>query len=382
MFVLAIVCAVYWVIVAFAALRIVRSVPVLAELPVIERTQWPRVSVIIPACNEEATLEAALRSRLAERYPKIEYLVVNDRSTDRTGEIIDRIAAEDARVVPIHIAELPDGWLGKLHAMHVALGHATGEWIMLSDADVHHAPDTLCRVIAHAEHDAIDHVTVFPSVWWSKFGLDAAMTTLLRILTVCSRAWKVSDPRSRVSLGGGNFNLVRRRALDRIGGFVPLRLEVLDDIALGQRLKWSGARACVLNARGYVGLSFYSSLGEVVGGMEKNGFAAVGGFSVVRCLVALGAIALCELGAFVALAVDPSWLAAATVGAAVAIQLAIARWLGRPAVSALPVPFGVVVFGFGVLRSMVLTLWRGGIAWRGTRYPLAALRRGRCYKYA
>src|SRR5262249_1819655 len=154
----AILSAAYWAVLVFAALRTIHAVPSLAALAPPEPASWPRVSVIIPACNEEATIEEALRSRLREGYPAAEYIVVDDRSTDRTGEILDRIAAEDPRVVALHVRELPDGWLGKVHALHAGLARATGEWVLFSDADIHHEVGTLRRAVAHCEQNGIDHL--------------------------------------------------------------------------------------------------------------------------------------------------------------------------------------------------------------------------------
>jgi hypothetical protein len=162
-------------------------------------------------------------------------------------------------------------------------------------------------------------------------------------------------------------------------------MEVIDDAGLGQMLKWSGARQCMLNGRGFVGLWFYRSVREVVLGAEKNAFAMIGRFSVPRFAIALGALSICELGAWAALAAGAGWvlaLAAATLGLAAVVQLAVARWLGRPLLPTLLAPLGWLVFVFAALRSMVLTLRRGGITWRGTHYSLAALRRGRRYVQA
>lgn len=376
---LAIASAAYWSLIALATLRVIRGVPVLERLRPREPEQWPRVSVIIPACNEAATLEGALRSRLAEGYPNAEYVVVDDRSTDATGQIIDRLAAEDPLVRAVHVRELPAGWLGKVHAMHVALGHATGEWVLFSDADIHHEPGTLRRVIAHSEEQRLDHVCVFPTVWAGGFWRDMMMNALLRILATFSRAWKVPDPRSRVSIGGGVFNLVRRSTLARAGGLEPLRMEVVDDAALGQQVKWAGGRQAVLNARGFVKLWFYSSLRDVVAGMEKNAFAVMGQFRVAQMIISLGVLAVVELGAIAGLfaAGWPVYLALATLGIALGAQVAMMRWLDRPAFPTLFAPLAIPVVVFAALRSMVLTVRRDGISWRGTRYPLAELRRGR-----
>jgi hypothetical protein len=396
---LAVLSLLYWSLIAIATFRIIRGVPLLEDLTPSDPKRWPRVSVIVPACNEEESLDKAMRSRLDEQYPNAEYVLIDDRSTDRTGAIADRLAKEDSRIIAAHVTDLPEGWLGKVHAMHVGLGHATGEWILFSDADVHHEPGTLRRVIAHCEENAIDHVAVFPDVWshrrtrggprFSGFWLDVVMNAVLRMLTVLSRAWKVADPKSKVSIGAGNFNLVRRSALERAGGLEPLKLEVMDDIGLGQMLKWSGARQAVLNARGFVGLFYYRSVSELVRGMEKNSFAAMGRLSVVKCSAALIFLSTVELGMFAVLFAHPAGLvggsgwvrivAAIAIMLAVGVSLATARWLRRPLVPALFGPIGISVMFLGALRSMVLALFRGGIDWRGTRYSLTALRRGMRY---
>jgi hypothetical protein len=380
--VVAVISALYALAIAVAVVRLVRGIPLLARLAPPDPQRWPRVSVIIPACNEASTIEQALRSRLAEGYPDAEYIVVDDRSTDATGDIIDRLARDDARVLPIHVRELPAGWLGKIHAMHVATARATGEWILFSDADIHHQPGTLRRVVAHCEDKGIDHVAVFPDVWSSGFWIDVLMNTMMRVFSVMSRAWKVGDPASRASVGGGNFTLVRRTALDHAGGLEPLKLEIIDDAALGQALKWSGARQAVLNACGFVGLSFYGSVREAVLGVEKNAFAAMGRFNALRALAAMAAFLIGELGAPMAMLGGHGWVRAVAAAAFVALivaQLQVGRWLGRPALPSLLAPLGAIIVLVAAMRSMVLTLRRGGVQWRGTLYPLDALRRGMRY---
>lgn len=374
---LALVPVTYAALVAYGTLRVVRGVPLLERLAPRAPSVWPRVSVIIPACNEEDTIGPALEARLAEGYPNAEYVVVNDRSTDRTGAIVDAIAARDSRVVPVHVTELPDGWLGKLNAMQVGVTRSTGEWILFSDADVHHEPGTLSRVIAYCEEQGKDHVSVFPWLWSSTFGIDVMLTSFLRLLGTMIRPWKAGDPTSKASFGGGFFNLCRRSALDRAGGLEPLRLEIADDGALGQLLKWSGARQAVLNGRGFVGLHYYRSLGEGFRGMEKNAFAAVR-FSLTRALAGMAVIALAEIGPLLLLPSGDSTLRGAGALALVTLavtQAAFARWLARPIFSALFTPLGALLLIASTARSTFMTLARQGVEWRGTRYPLALLRR-------
>jgi glycosyltransferase involved in cell wall biosynthesis len=380
--VLAVLSALYAVVVGAAVIRLVRGVPLLERLAPAAPKRWPKVSVIVAACNEQDSIEAAMRSRLVESYPNAEYILVDDRSTDRTGAIIDQLAAEDDRVRAVHVRELPDGWLGKVHAMEVGLGHATGEWILFSDADVHHEADALSRIVAHCEGEGIDHMTVFPTVFRGAFTFNVVMNAFIRMFAAGSRAWSVPDPRSRVSVGGGNFNLVRRTALEHVGGLAPLRMEVVEDVALGQMLKWSGAKAGIVNARGFVGLAYYTSILEALRGMEKNCFAALGRFSVLRFVVLVGALVVADFGGLGVLCAGSGWpriLSAATLVVALANHLVVARWLRRPLLPSLLAPLGLVVLYVGAFRAMILALVRGGIDWRGTRYSLAALRRGMRY---
>jgi len=242
----------YWSGAAWTALKLA-GVPEVEDLPLLTLPRWPKVSLIIPACNEAGTLAAALASRLADNYPALEIVVVNDRSTDATGAIADEAAARDPRVRVIHLDALPEGWLGKLHAMQRGAAIASGEYLLLSDADTHWQPGTLRRVIARCEAGRLDHLAVAPTFWSSGLVLDAATAALTRMLMMAGRPWSVPDPESRAAFGVGAFNLVRSSSFARTGGFEYLRLEVADDVAIAAMMKQHGGRSEVL--RGGVGIS-------------------------------------------------------------------------------------------------------------------------------
>ncbi|HEY1418729.1 MAG TPA: glycosyltransferase family 2 protein, partial [Myxococcaceae bacterium] len=247
-----------WVLVAIVGLAyaiaslwgtalVVRGIPVLLEdrSPLPDR--WPRVSLIVPARNEERTLGPAIRSRLDDGYPALEVVLIDDRSTDGTGAVVDAIAAADARVRPLHVTSLPPGWLGKLNAMNEGLRLATGEWLLFSDADVHLAPGTLERAVRFAEANRLDHLSILPQLRPATWLVDTALAPFARTGLILGRVWLVSDPRSRVGGSVGAFGLVRRSALERTPGIEFRKLEVVDDLALGQMLKASGARSAVVN---------------------------------------------------------------------------------------------------------------------------------------
>jgi cellulose synthase/poly-beta-1,6-N-acetylglucosamine synthase-like glycosyltransferase len=201
-------------------------------------------------------------------------VIVDDRSTDGTGAIAEAIAARDARVRVEHVSLLPTGWLGKVYALQRGVERASGEWLLFSDADVHFAPGTLRRAIAYLESEHADHLSVMPELRPRTFLVGVVQAAFLRLAVAGGRLATVADPHSSAAVGGGLFSLVRRAALEGTPGFEWLRLEVIDDLALGQMLKTHGAHARVVNAAGSVWLDFYPSVSEFVRGGEKNSFGS------------------------------------------------------------------------------------------------------------
>lgn len=364
---------------AYAVHQTLRCVPMLAAWPMAEPAVWPKVSLIVPARDEATHLEAAVRSRLHDDYPNLEVVLVDDRSTDGTAALVDALAAGDARVKAVHVTALPEGWLGKLYAMQQGVEASTGTWLLFSDADVLFAPGTLRRAVAYAAAGGYDHIAVLPDFFPRSVALDTLIDTFGRVLVVGGRLWRVADMGSRAAVGGGLFNLVRAGALAKTPGLAWLKLEVADDVALAQMLKDHGARPAVLNARGLVGLAFYDSVGQFAVGLEKTGFSVLGRYRV-GVLLAVCAVGLwVEWGAVLAwlLGTGPvRWAALAVLGLALASWGRLGRWMGRPVWTVPLQPLAMVAFVVMALRAMVLVFVRGGVAWRGTVYPVAALREG------
>lgn len=370
----------YWLIASALALRAAWTMPVLRDLRPSDPARWPSLSVVIPACNEAATIESALRSRLAQNYPTLEVVVVEDRSTDSTSSIVDRMAAEDPRLKALHIRELPRGWLGKLHALHRGAEAASGEWLLFTDADVHFAPETLRRAVAYCEERGLDFLTAMPEFTPVGSLLDVPVSVFVRNVAMAAQAREVEDPASRLAVGGGVFNLVRRSAFEKTPGFSYLKLEVADDVSFGQMIKRGGARCSVVNARGMIRLTFYESVAEMARGCEKSGFALIGGFSHARLLAMTLLYLGLELAPFAALIPFgiPGLPAAGAlmIGVALGSTALVNRSFGRPALPALLSPVGSVLMAVFFLRSGYLAWRRGGVAWRGTLYPTDLLRDG------
>jgi hypothetical protein len=367
----------YAVVTFVSVLRSIAAAPRIP--PAAEPASWPKVSLIVPARNEESTLAAATAAKLACEYPNLELVLVEDRSTDDTPRVADEIAARDPRVRVIHVRELPEGWLGKLHALDQGVRASTGEWLLFSDADVHLSASLLRRVVAAALHEELDFVPLVPRLGGSSFFLEVAIATFMRLVVAGGRLWQVRNPDSRAAVGGGTFNLVRRSAYDRSPGFEFLRLEVGDDICFGQMMKQSGARCAVFAAPEDVRVQYYATFREMLGGLEKNGFAMFS-YSVRSALLVTSTLCFLELTPLVAVA-SPWWSVRATAIVALALmaaaQVVTSRWTLRPLVSALVPCLGILLFLFATSRAVVLTLRRGGVPWRGTFYRLEDLRRGK-----
>ncbi|MFT3843208.1 MAG: glycosyltransferase family 2 protein [Myxococcaceae bacterium] len=364
--------ALWWLAQALLHLRTRSALPKLRDLNAPALPRWPKVSAVIPARNEEAHLAAALEAKRADGYPELELVVVNDRSTDRTGAIADELAARDPRLRAVHVTALPDGWLGKVNALQRGLEQASGEWILFSDADVHLAPGTLVTLISWAELNDIDHVTIFPGIRARGPLIAPALASFARFLTTLLRLWRVPDPKSNVSVGAGAFQLFRRRSLDATAGLEWLKMEIGDDMALGMMLKRAGARQAIVVGGDEVGLEFYPSFISMAHALEKNGAAA----PLPALLFGLTGYAACEAGFVLGFGTSVGWLSALTLLIAAATQWSTGRWLAVPAWPAMVPWFGALPLTAVLLRSAVLAFVRGGVNWRDTFYSTQVVREG------
>lgn len=373
------VSASWWLGQAFGIVRVWLGVPRLDRMddtPTAGRDDpLPTISLVIAGRNEASELEAALRSKLACDYPRLQVVFVDDRSTDDTLAIAQEVARQDPRLTVVHIDTLPEGWLGKVHALHRGLQHARGEWVLLSDADVHLAPGTLRRCMALAHTRGLDHIAAIPSVASASPGVAVALSSFFRLLMVLARPWRVSDPRSGAYFGSGAFSLFRRDALERTAGLSWLKMEIADDVALGAMLERSGARQGVVLMGALGRLGFYPSLRALFVALEKNGATAS------PPAIILGSIALAgiELGylALLSGASTPALIAGSILyGVATAVQLASSIRVGMPRWPALVPGLGTSIVGAAMVRSALVAWMRGGVVWRGTFYPTSVVRAG------
>ncbi|MCK4666561.1 glycosyltransferase [Candidatus Dependentiae bacterium] len=370
-----------WLVFFFSVLKIIKEVPVIDEFTDPELSNWPMLSLIIPACNEETTIEASVRKRLKEDYPNLELIIINDRSTDCTGEIIDRIALEDKRIKALTITELPKGWLGKVHAQQKGLEQAKGEYLLFSDADVHYEPGTLKKIIAYCEANFVDHLSAIPELWAPNFIVEVIYTIFGRLFLAGLQAWKVNNPKSRAYIGVGAFNLVRRESFERTEGFEYLKMDIADDVALGKLMKRAGMNSKFVNGRKRIGLLFHPSIKNLIVSSERATFSTMGNFSAVILSLKNIFWTLMELSPF--LMFIPfripylNYLGFATVFLAILTSSMLNRWTNRPILPAFFIPLGIPFITYANFRAAWLGWKRKGIIWRGTYYSSKELKKGK-----
>jgi glycosyltransferase involved in cell wall biosynthesis len=346
--------------------------------------KWPRLSIVIATCNDADTIEKAVNTLLQQDYPDLEIVVVNDRSTDGTGALIEKIAREDSRVRTAHIQHLPPGWLGKVHALHVGTQKVSGEWILYTDADVHFRQGTLRKALALVLADQTDHLVLMPIPHNNSFWFEVVMMAFGPLFVLATRATLIGKPGSKAFVGAGAFNLIRKAALDRTEGFPWLRMEVVDDVGLGLMLQRSGAKSSFAVTLQGISLTWYPSLSAMFKGLEKNIFGVAAYYSIARMI---GIIALMWAYAIAPLiAILCAYVPYLFAAGVIAYLSLLAGALGMKIKfkqKLLPLLFlqvGLVLISIMLLRSGILCALRGGIIWRGTRYSIDELRAGQRLK--
>lgn len=352
----------------------------LADLPRPAPLPHGSVALVFAARDEAAGIEAATRSFLAqELLPGLRIVAVDDRSEDGTSAILARLAAEDPRLEVVTIASLPEGWLGKTHALREGMGRlapAEPRWLLFTDADVRFAPDAAARAVAYAEAASATHLTVYPEMDHGGFGERLFVGFFGLMFGLGHPSWAVESERSRNHLGIGAFNLVRREAFVAAGGFAHLSLSVDDDVRLGEMMKAAGGASRVLQGTDMVKVRWQNGLAGYIRGIEKNAYAGFG-LSLVRTTVMTAAMAIAAIGPSLWLVFGSATARIASC-ASIAAMLAIMTLMRRSSrlspAHALLAPAAASLVIWAILRSVWLTHRRGGIVWRRQLYAFAALR--------
>lgn len=333
--------------------------------------------MVVPARNEEAGVEAAVRSHLAQDYADFEVVVVDDRSTDSTAEILGRVASDHQRLLVVRGVEPPAGWLGKPHAVSQGVSRASGEILFFADADVRYHPHAMREAVALLRSRDIDLLALFPRLEMRGFWENVLLPYLPQSFFFGAGALLNTDLQRRWAAGGGAGMLVRREAYERAGAHSVLRASVIDDLHLAINVRQSGGRCRFAMADDRMFLRMYRGYAEVRDGFTKNiayAFEGLTGvllvlftvFSMLAWIVPPVVLAAALLGAPVA--GRDVGLAAVAFGAIVAARLGMSIALRYPLWTAVTQPLMAAAWIEIIVRSFVRRFLRREVEWRGRRY--------------
>jgi glycosyltransferase involved in cell wall biosynthesis len=354
------------------------SVPRIRDVDAPMPGSFPSLSVLVPAHNEGDAIEPALRSLLDQDYPNLKVVAIDDRSTDGTGAIIDRLSDEFDTLRALHIEERPEEWMGKIHAMKEGYAQTTGDWVLMTDADVCYEPGALRSIMAVALHDDLDQISCLPHMQNSGLLHEIAYDGWVTVVMGALDQRGVRDPATDDYAALGAFNMVRRDVFDRTEGFSWLRMDIADDMATAKLMSEHGARQGFYFALDELKLAWYDSLGHMISGLEKNGIAVLAHYNYLRGVAIPVVWTLLFSGPIVGLFSPWTLVQAVSLGAvalSVPFNVASALRLRRPIWTYVFSFFGVWCMMYALLRSTYACSRRGGVAWAGTVYPVEELRK-------
>jgi glycosyltransferase involved in cell wall biosynthesis len=336
---------------------------------------WPKVSIIVPFHNEQDELKRAMTSLCSLDYDNYEIIAVDDRSSDAGNAIVSEFVKKCSNLKLITIDSLPNHWLGKPHALHQGLLHATGDYILFTDADVVFEATVLRRAIDYMISDDLGHLTLSPTIETTNFTMKMLMPFLLYIMLMAMMPWRVKNLKMRDAVGIGAFNCVSRKALDTIGGVSHLALNPIDDVGLARQLKRHSIKQGIANPEHLLKLKWYSTLQACKIGFEKNIFAFFD-FSLIKSTVALIGFLLFIFLPIIILPLSHrlSFIMSSIsiINVYLAIRL-VCHQLKTPKKYALLYPIAALITLYIGIRSVSLCFLRQGIYWGGVFFPLKSL---------
>lgn len=362
---------VFLLLLLLIALSNTRSFRRLGDYPAPSR--FPRVSILVPARNEERNIAACVRSLLAQDYPDFEVIVIDDESTDRTWEVLGRLTKENKSLKIRKGEPLPRGWIGKHWACNQLVGVASGELLLFTDADTRHHPNTLREAVAAFEAEEADFLTALPREEAKSLG--EKLTIPVMSFGINSFLPVGFAHRTRLSafcLAVGQFMLFRRKAYEKIGGYEAVKQKVLDDVWFGRMIKSHGLRWRIVDAGNYITCRMYNNMQEVSHGFSKNLYATFGNNLLVYIPVWLWLTTVFILPVFVlGLAITGVGVSETSVVLAlITVVCSLLLWgithlrFRYPLYLTLLYPVTVFLWVLMAARSMVMTI-AGKNTWKG-----------------
>jgi hopene-associated glycosyltransferase HpnB len=335
--------------------------------------QWPRVVAVVPARNEAETIARAITSLVSQDYPgEFEIIVVDDLSEDGTAKIARQAAAECGRIprVTVHsVAALPQGWTGKLWALNQGISAAVENaptYFWFTDADIVHAPDTLRRLVFRAERDSLDLASLMVLLHAKTFPEKLLIPPFLYFFLMLYPPRWIADSKARTAGAAGGCILLRRTALERIGGMSAIRNEVIDDCALARAVKKSGGRLWMGLTRASVSLREYGTFAEIRDMIARTAFTQLR-YSFGQLVAAVAGLFATFWLAWILFFTgnDPAWIMASTAVALMTTTfLLTVLFYSLPPYWAFTLPLAAVFYGYATCLS-VLRYWLGrGAQWK------------------
>jgi len=344
--------------------------------PTAAKATAARLSVVMPARNESRDIEQAIDSILAQHGVLVELVVINDHSTDETGEIVDRLAAVDSRVQPLHNPPLVPGWFGKANAMQHGWQATEAEWVLFTDADVIHHPTCFATALETLTAQTLDFLSLLPELQCESFWENALLPHSFIGGSVKFLPPGINKPDSQRAAAAGAFILTKRSVLDQIGGLEPVRQEMLDDMCLAQVVKDHGFRTRIHFAPQLLTVRLFKSNHDCFWGSTKNILSAVDQVWKAFPLMFLPILVYwIPLATFAVGVWQGRWDLAVAGGATYALQAALIwlvlpfcqlryRWVWFFPLSAIPV---ICCLSLALYHR----LFAGSVAWRGRVIPLS-----------
>ncbi len=356
-----------------------RKLKRLAAIPHSPASSITKVSIIVPACNEEDNIEQAIRSLLQQDYPHLQIIAVNDRSTDSTGKILCTLSQQYPKLKILNIHKLPPGWLGKNNALHQGAKLADGEYLLFTDGDVSMEPSTLSRAVSRMAAEQLDHLAIIFRNSTRGSLLNGMIIDALGGLFLLLKPWRVKNPESKYFMGIGAFNMVKTTCYQKLGGHNLFRMHPIDDIMLGKLIKERGFRQECIRGEQFISVPWYQGSGEMIDGLMKNVFSLYNYNLFYLLVAAIIMISFTILPFWAALFSEgsSSYLFIASVFLRFLIHLTAGRFLGAPLSSVLWFLITPYLMLFIMMKGYRLTLKNNGIIWRGTHYSLKELRKSR-----
>jgi hopene-associated glycosyltransferase HpnB len=335
---------------------------------------WPPVVAVVPARNEAETIVRAIVSLASQDYPgEFRIIVVDDQSEDGTAALVKPAAAGSGgphSVTVRSIAALPPGWTGKLWALNEGVSTAAEKapaYFWFTDADIVHAPDTLRRLVFRAERDSHDLASLMVLLQAKTFPEWLLIPPFLYFFLMLYPPRWIADLKARTAGAAGGCILLRREALERMGGLAAIRSEVIDDCALARAVKRCGGKIWMGLTRQSVSLREYRSFAEIRDMIARTAFAQLGYSSVLLFATLIGLFVTFWLAWILFFTGDdPAWIMASTAASLMTTTfLLTVRFYGLSPIWAFTLPFAAMFYGYATCVSAV-RYWLGhGGQWKG-----------------